>query len=180
MLPEETVITFSKTKIFLLILASLAFVGGGLWMVFLDTLLTETHHRFNHAWLMQGAGWVMIVFFGFCGVAAMRRLFNKKPALIFNAAGITDNSSSLAAGLVPWRDITGFGIYESHKQRILIVQVKNPDEYIETGSAMKRSLKRTNFRMCGSPVAITASSLSINFDELQRISSEYFARYHQA
>lgn len=174
---EEKIIELSKTKLLLLIFASLAFIGIGAWMISLDAALIEAQRRFNNPLLVHGTGWVAIVFFGWCGVIGIRKYFDKQPGLIFSSVGITDNSSGVSAGLIPWSEISGINIYEIQKQKMLIILVKNPDKYIEIGSVIKRTLNRTNYKMCGSPIAISSNSLKINFDELLKLSAEYFTKY---
>lgn len=174
---EEKIIELSKTKLLLLVFGSLAFIVIGAWMVSIDAAQIEAQRRFNNPLFVHGIGWVGILFFGWCGVIGARKFFDKKPGLIFSSVGITDNSSGVSAGLIPWNEISGFNVYEIQKQKMLIVLLKNPDKYIEIGSAIKRTLNRTNFKMCGSPVAISSNSLKINFDDLLKMTNEYFTRY---
>lgn len=174
---DGKVIELSKTKIILLIVGSLAFVGLGLWLVSLDTTQIEFQRRFNNPIFMYGIGWACIIFFGICGLYGIRKLFDKKPGLTFNSAGIIDNSSGIAAGLIPWEEIKGFSIYEIHKQKMLVILLNNPDKYIEMGNSFKRIINRTNYKMCGSPLSVTSNALQINFDELIEITNEYFTRY---
>jgi hypothetical protein len=60
---------------------------------------------------------------------------------------------------------------------MLVIRVMSPEAYIERGNPLKRSLNRMNFKLCGSPLAISATTLKINFDELVRLCSAYHARY---
>lgn len=146
-------------------------------MVSLDAAQIETQRRYNDPLFIHGIGWVGIVFFGLCGAVGIKKFFDNKPGLIFSSAGITDNNSGVAAGLIPWSEISGFNIYEIHKQKMLVVLLKNPDKYLEIGSAIKRTLNRANYKMCGSPVVFSPNSLKINFDDLLKISNEYLTKY---
>lgn len=174
---EEKIVELSKAKLLLLIFIALTLIGIGAWMAILDAAEIEAQRRFNDPLFVHAIGWICIVFFGWCGAIGIRKFFDKKPGLIFSSVGITDNSSGVSAGLIPWNEISGFNIYEIQKQKMLIVLLKNPGKYIEIGSAIKRTLNRTNYKMCGSPVAITSNSLKINFEELVKISNEYFTKY---
>jgi len=174
---HETIIKLSKTKAILLILGSLAFVGVGIYLVYLDPVQIENHTRFNNPLLVHGIGWVCIVIFGLSGLYHIRKLFDKKPGLILNSTGIIDNSSGIAAGLIPWNDIKGFSIYEVNKQKMLVISLNNPNKYIEMGNLFKRSLNKANYKMCGSPLSITPNSLQINFDELLEVTNKYFNEY---
>ena len=174
---EEKIIDLSKTKLLGLVLGSLAFVGIGLFILSLDSAIIESQRRFNNPLFVHGIGWLCIVFFGLTGTIGVRKFFDKKPGLIFSSAGVTDNSSGVSAGFIPWREIASFDVYEIYNQKMLIVLVKNPEKYIEIGNAIKRSLNRTNYKMCGSPIAISSNSLKINFAELLKICSEYYIKY---
>ncbi|ORA62129.1 STM3941 family protein [Mycobacteroides franklinii] len=55
---------------------------------------------------------------------------------------------------------------DRERQRILMVAVKDPERYIARGGPVTRLLNRGNMRMAGSPIAISANSLKIGFDEL--------------
>ncbi len=174
---EEKIIELSKIKLLLLIAGALALAGIGFWMASLDAAKIDANLRFNNPLFVHGIGWFGIVFFGWCGVIGIRKFFDKKPGLIFSPVGITDNSSGVSAGLIPWSEISGFNVYAFQRQKMLIVLLKNPDKYLEIGSAIKRTLNKTNYKMCGSPIAITSNSLKINFDELLKISNTYFTKY---
>ena len=174
---DEKIIALSKTKLILLVAGSCIFVAGGLWMLSISAAEVESHRRYNDPLFVHGVGIVAALFFGLCGLVGIKKLFDKKPGLVFNNHGIISNSSGVSAGLIPWSEISGFDIYEVHKQKMLVILLKNPDKYIEMGNTLKRNLNKVNFKLCGSPIAITSNALQINFDELLKISNEYLAKY---
>ncbi|MBC3873970.1 STM3941 family protein [Undibacterium flavidum] len=174
---DEKVIELSKTKILFLITIACGFVVGGLWMLQLDSAEIAAQRRFNNPILVHGIGVVSIAFFGLCGLFGVKKIFDKKPGLILSAAGIFDNSSGVSAGLVPWSEILGFDIFEVQKQKTLIVKIAKPERYIERGGFAKRALNRMNYKLCGSPIAITSNSLKIDFDELHNVCNAYFKKY---
>lgn len=174
---DEKVIALSKTKLLLLVVVACAFILIGLWMLQLDSGEIEAHRRFNNPALIHGIGFVSIAFFGLCGLYGFKKLFDKNPGLILSAAGIVDNSSGVSAGFIPWSEIIGFDIFEVQKQKMLIIKVARPEQYVELGGSMKRALNRMNFKLCGSPISITSNSLKIGFDELLDIFNAYFEKY---
>ena len=174
---DEKVIKLSKTKVLLLIAGACVFVAIGLWMVQMDSSEIESQRRFNSPLIIHSIGAASIAFFGLCGVFGVKKMFDKKPGLVLSAVGIFDNSSGVSAGLIPWSEIVGFDIYEVQKQKMLIVKVTNPEKYVEVGGSMKRALNRVNFKMCGSPIAITSNSLKISFNELLHVCNQYLANY---
>jgi len=177
---DELVIGSSKHKVTWLILGSFVFVALGAWMLSMDAESLRTEPGlFGDPLFVHGAGIAGIVFFGFCGVFGVRKLFDKKPGLVLNSAGITDNSSALAAGFIPWSEILGAEIFKVRRQKMLVIKVSNPEAYIERGSAVKRILSRANCKLCGSPVVITSNTLKIAFPELLSTFEQYHQKFGQ-
>ncbi|HEX8492494.1 MAG TPA: STM3941 family protein [Pyrinomonadaceae bacterium] len=174
---DETIIKLSKTKIVLLLLGAFAFVAAGIWMLSLDGASIQSHRRFNDPTYVHGLGLVSIVFFGSCGLYALKKLFDKKPALVFNNSGITDNASGVSAGFIPWSEVLGAEIFEIQQQKMLIIRVRNPQEYIDRGNSLKRTLNKANYKMVGSPISISANTLQIKFSELASLFDRYQRKY---
>ena len=176
---DETIIELSKTKLVLLVLGSCAFVAAGAWLLSFNA--AEIRHGrsfgffYNNPLVVYGAGLAAILFFGLCGLYGLKKLFDKKPGLVLNSSGIVDNASGVAAGFIPWSEVTGASIYEIQKQKMLIVGVRSPQRYLDRGGALKRAFNKANSKMVGSPVAISAAALKIDFAELVAL----FNRYHQ-
>jgi hypothetical protein len=173
---RERVIELSKLKLGLLLLGAIGFVALGMWMFTLDDAEILAQRRFNSPAFVHGTGVVAAAFFGLCGVALVSKLFDVKPGLVLSDAGLVDNASGIAVGFIPWSDVSGVGIYEIQKQRMLVIQLENADKYIERGNALRRILNRANTQLCGSPVVIPASALRIGFDELVAAFDEYRPR----
>jgi hypothetical protein len=173
----EKVIELSKIKILMLISGACVFVAIGIWMLMLDSGDIASQRRFNSPPIIYGIGAASIVFFGLCALFGIKKSFDKKPGLVLNSAGILDNSSGVAAGLIPWSEITGFSIFEIQKQKTLIIHVIHPEKYVASGGSIKRSLNRMNLKLCGSPIAISSNSLKIGFDELLETCDVYLATY---
>jgi hypothetical protein len=174
---DETVVPLSKSKVVLLIVGAVAFVALGLWLFQLDSAWIESQRRFNNPALVHAIGLATIVFFGLCGVVAIKKLFDSKPGLVLSSAGMLVNSSADSVGLIPWSDVEGFGTYELHKQRLLVVKLVAPDKYVLAGGPLRQALRRANMRMVGSPIAISANTLKISFDELVKLCSTYRETY---
>lgn len=174
---DDRIVELSKTKISLLLIGAMVFVALGILMYQLDPAWIESQRRFNSPLLVHGIGIASIVFFGLCGVIGIEKFLDKKPGLILSSAGIVDNSSGVSAGLIPWSEIQGFGIFEIQKQQMLVIKLADPEKYIQAGGSMKRAINRMNLKMCGSPVAISSNSLKIGFSELVSLCNSYHAKY---
>ena len=159
-----------------MIVGSLAFVAGGYWMFSADAA-TIKQGPINNPLFVHGMGIAGMVFFSLTGIFGIRKLFDKRPGLVLNSSGILDNSSGVAAGFVPWSEITGAEIYEIHRQKSLIIKVRNPEEFIQRGNLLKRMTVRMSYKMCGSPIAITPNTLKISFPELLSVFQQYQQKY---
>ena len=174
---DERIIPLSKTKVLLLILGSVAFVAAGVWLLSLDTAAIQRLRRFNNPLLVRGVGVAAIAFFGLTGLYSLRKLFDRKPGLVFSREGILDNSSAVSAGLLPWSEVTGVEVVQIHRQKLLVIKVKDPERYIGRGSRLKRALNRANYNMVGSPIAISSNALRIGFDELVALVRQYQEKF---
>ncbi|MCH8622344.1 STM3941 family protein [Undibacterium sp. TS12] len=175
--PDETVIELSKSKLRGVVAGALVFVAASIWMVQMDAAQVAEKGLVNDVVIMHGIGWAGLVFFGLCGFAGLLKIIDRKPGLVLSQAGIHDNSSYLAAGLIPWSDITGLSVFEVSGQRVMVVNVRDPERYISLGSLPKRALKRINHRLCGSPVGIASNSLKLGFEELLDTTGRYLQKY---
>jgi hypothetical protein len=170
--PNPIVIPLSKIKILLILLGSIAFVAGGLWLWF---HAGEIRYR-NPIYVKAVAG-AAVGFFGLCGVFGLFKLFDSAPGLIVDEEGIIDNSSALAAGRIPWSDIRGFEIRTVQNQKLLTIEVHNPEKYVQRAHVLKRPLVAINARSFGGPIQISSNALKINLDELVRLLTEAHKKY---
>ena len=170
---NETAIALSKTKLVINSIGSVAIVLIGVWLIRDVSLSQEGGARLLY--LVAGSG--ATGFFGLVAVWSARKFFDKKPGLILGNNGMTDNSSGISGGHIPWSDITGTKIMKINFQKMLVIMLRNPDEYIRQGNKLQRMAKRANYKMCGSPIAISAHALNIKFSNLTALLNEYLQQY---
>ncbi len=173
---QDTVIELSKTKLLLLALAALVFVVIGLWMFTLDTEAIENGRRLNNPTLFYSVAIAAVLFFGAAGTWAIKKLFDKTPGLILSEEGFTDNSSGIAAGPIPWSEVTSVAESQIQRQKFVSIYVDDPEKYIEKASAFKKTAFRANMKIVGTPINITASSLKIKHKELLDLCQQYAAK----
>jgi hypothetical protein len=178
---DETVIELDRRKIVLGFVGTVVFVAVGIWLVMLDDSRVASGKSFrllmNSPLLAHALGVVSILFFGALGVFLVKKVFDKKPGLVFSAGGLLDNAGATAAGLIPWEDIDGYDVLEISGRKMLIVMVGDPQRYIERGNAVRRRLNLANFNMAGSPISISTRTLRTNLDELIDLFERYFTKY---
>ncbi len=178
---DEIVIPLSKTKLILTVLGSLAFVGIGIWLLTIDTADISQGRSFrlffNNPLFARTLGVGAIVFFGVVGAYTAKKFFDKKPGLILDSTGFTDNASAASAGFVPWSEVAGFDIFQMNRTKMLVILVADPEKYIQRGGAVRQKLNKANFNMCGSPITISSTTLDSNFAELQSLFTRYLTKY---
>ena len=181
---DEKIIELSKTKIALAILGTCAFVAIGIWMLSLDEASIRSSRSFRLFWnnpmYVKALGVLAIVLFGLLALFFFKKLFDKKPGLIFSSSGIVDNASAVAAGFIPWSEVLGAHVFEVPQQKMLIIEVTDPQKYVDRGNAVKRKINQANYQMCGSPISISANALKIDFAELHSLFDQYQQKYGNA
>lgn len=174
---DETIIELSQKRLLLLLLGASAFVAAGVWLFSLDAASIQSRRGSNDPAFVHGLGLASIVFFGSCGLYVLKKLFDKKPALVFNNSGIVDNASSVSPGFIPWSEVVGAELCEIQKQKLLIIKVRDPQEYIARGNSLRRTLNKANYKMVGSPISIHSNALKIDFSELASLFNRYQRKY---
>ncbi len=173
----EISIPLSRLKIGLMLGGAILFVLIGLWLFQMSDEEILAQRRWNIPWFVHGMGVACIVFFGLCAVLAARKAFDRRPGLVLDAHGLLDNASAVSAGLIPWAEVTGFGIYQAQSSRMLVIFVEDLQKYAARGGAIRRRLNAMNMKLCGSPLVISSSTLSIGFDELLALCERYRHQY---
>ncbi|RZM25402.1 MAG: hypothetical protein EOO88_19430 [Pedobacter sp.] len=158
----------SKVKLVILLICSLAFVIGGVFMY--------QGFSFRGAAILRSIiAIVTIAFFGIATLYASLKLFDGKPGFIFLEDGFVDNSSGISAGEVLWKDITSLRTSSINGQSFISIAVADPQMYIDRqANILKRKAMTLNLRMYGSPIALSANGLDISFNDLV---SEIETRY---
>ena len=161
----------SKGTIVLLLLAALAFVFVGLAMMFYEAGNDKVFRL-----LFGGA---VIIIFGGAALYAGMRLLKKGPALTIATDGITDNSSLLKAGFIPWSDVLGLELNTFRGQQFIAVVVKDPQKYIKRGNFLSQTFMRLNQKWYDSAVQISLNTIDAEhvdvFELMQKKFSEFKA-----
>jgi len=131
-------------------------------------------------YVMIGVACLGVVFVGVVGVVIFNKLRDTRPGLVVSDEGITDNSSGVSGGFIPWSDvleIKPYSLFGGHSLRII---VKNPEEYIQRQSgAFKRWLMWRNYKSFGAAIAISSGSIRCSFEELEDLMNRRFKAYQE-
>jgi hypothetical protein len=173
---EQIEIQLSKSKLTLLFLGSIMFVGLGVWYVISPPIVNIP--IFSNPTLVFIIGLASILFFGLLGFYIFKKLFDKSPGLIISDEGVYDNSSAVSAGFVPWTDIVEIKETKVVNQLFINLVVKNPQDYIDRQkSAFKRKTMQINHKNYGTVIGISTNGLKIKYDELKALIDSRFADF---
>lgn len=175
---EKIEIPLSKNKLFLGIAASILFVGLGVWLFLnADSFQEQSSSLLRNPIVIKVISIFSILFFGAVGVFVFKKLFDKKPGLIIDAHGITDNSSGVSVGLIEWKDITNIVTDQVMSTKFLLIELKDPEKYIaKAKSGMKAKIMRANMKSYGTPLSISSNTLKYNFKKLEELIRTEFDR----
>ncbi|MBN8858033.1 MAG: hypothetical protein J0H29_06575 [Sphingobacteriales bacterium] len=166
-------IPFSKNKSALLMLAAIAFIAIGCWLII--TPPQSGNDFFSNPVLLRVIGIIAVAFFGTAAYFIARNLTAKGPGLIIDNAGISDLSGAASAKKIFWKDIEAIEVLTIKSQRLIMFKVSNPQDYINGQSnRFKRKMLELNYKWYGAPVGISANGFKISFEELLQLVSDRF------
>lgn len=173
---DKIIIPLSKSKITLVLTGSIVFVILGI-LFFLHPERFLTIFLRNEE-IIRITGFASVGFFGLCAIFYAIKLFDNKPGLNIDKHGILDNSSGISSGLIAWQDIQEITVLEIVKQKVILIMVSNPDNYIaRQKSRFKRKIMKLNYDNYETPIQITANGLKCSFDELFEMISSSFKNF---
>ena len=159
---QPITIESSKSKLTLILIASLAFSGLGIFALIFGVIEEDIP--------IIICAVIILAFFGFATNFMIKKLKDKTPGIIIDQKGVHDNTSGVSVGLISWNDIENIRIENVLSSKFIVIDVKNPDDYLEKikSPLMKRAAK-TNVNLVRSPLTISANSLEIGLDELFKL-----------
>lgn len=97
------------------------------------------------------------VFFGYGFYYLLKRTMVGVTLLCVDEKGITDNSSAISFGFMPWEDIEDVILTYFMGQAYIEVKLRNPEYYIEKLPAWKKAMVNANLKM-----GMQAVNISLN------------------
>lgn len=170
---NQTIIPLSKSKLIKHFIGSLLFVFAG----FLFITNPFWFIKSDNPLMIKMIGYASIVFFGVCALFISQKLFDKKPGLVIDEEGITDNSSGVSAGKILWKDIKDISVQEVANQKFIMLEMKNPEFYLQREkNPIKKGMMELNYKLYQTPINISINGLKIDFEELNELISEKFIK----
>lgn len=177
---DENVIELSPRKVIAIIAISLPVVAVGMWMFSLSEAFIVAFRRFNSPELVHGFGLFVAALGVLGGLYGVRRLLGDRRGVVFSSVGVMDHTSGITAGMIPWCDIVGAEIVKLSTQSVLIIKLKEPQQFLKHQNLLKWPFLALNDRICGSPVAISPSALKVGPSELLDLFVQYREKYGNA
>jgi len=172
-LDEQIEIPLSKLKIALMLIGSVIIFALGFWMVLhVPSLNTRGFKRYflGNPMFFLIVGIALGLFSGLLITILVRKLLDKKPGLIINKHGITDNSSGLSGGLILWSEIEKIIVVTANRQKFIMFILSNPQDYLsKVKNIYKRKGMQLNYKIYNAPIGISANSLQISSDKLYKL-----------
>ncbi|MFD2918453.1 STM3941 family protein [Terrimonas rubra] len=169
-----TTIALSKTKLIRNTLFTLLFFIAGLLFIIKPFWFI----RSDDSLIIVIIGYILLVLAGLGLLVYLIKLSDKKPALIIDEEGITDNSSGVAAGKILWSDIKKISVEWVSGQQLIMVEVKNPQLYIKAQkNPLKKSMMTLNYSLYKTPIHITTIGMNVKFEDLYKAVENGFQNY---
>lgn len=166
----------SKKKSFFLLIVSLLFVIGEIWMFMNAENLNS--FRLKSPILIKAIGIISVLFFSLSLYISIRQLVKNKLLLIVDGNGIIINPKKNSFELINWKNIEGFSEIKIQSQKILLIDVNNPDFWIQKETNLiRKKMIQYNFKQYGSPFCLSAVSMQINHAELMKVLNENLEKY---
>ncbi|MFL5764559.1 MAG: STM3941 family protein [Bacteroidia bacterium] len=173
---EEIKIPLKKSKILLMGFGCLVFVALGILLLFAP--LHTDNPFMNNSVRKMIVGSLSVIFFGYIGIGAFRKMFDRDAGLTFSEKGFLNNSGGFQKQFVQWADVTGFNTGKVQRQVFLNIEVRNPEDYIKgERSFLKRKMMKMNLNHQGSVISISANSLDCTFPELNAMVMKAYSDY---
>lgn len=169
---NEIKIPLSKTKLVFAFIGSVLFILLGLQFIINPEKYVS--YLFKSTELITIIGYISLLFICLCLIFIVYKFFDKKPGLVINDKGIIDNSNFGSVGLIKWNEIKGIRTHQVMSNKFILIDVTNPEKYVQGNSKLKRYLMKMSMKMYGTPISITSNSLKCNFDELERVLKNEF------
>jgi hypothetical protein len=155
--------------------------------VFLTIIWFYSPHK-NDDLMLTVHGWIATILglplFTLTLMIAVWRLANLEPVLVADGQGLTLNGTFFGPGRLGWNEISGLHIRVVRKQRMLGVDLHEPDKVLARMPAVVRWLARMNISIAGSafylPAAIVHYPLEDLVAELEERRAAFDMQYRNA
>jgi|GEM_PF-981961 len=159
---EPIIVKQSAKGTFLFSLGALVLAVLSLFLVLVDVRTFATGSRiFQNPTvyvIVKVAAVIGVVFFGYAFFYLVKRAKQGKAILVVDENGVTDNSSSVSFGFIPWGDIDEVRVDAVFGNNCIELLLNNEQEYLDKLSGLKKQAILANKKMGYPAVCITLNS----------------------
>lgn len=167
---KTTEIPLNKAKLRQNLVFSLIFIGFAARIMFFPKPGSFSGH---HPGISITVGILTALFFLLAIAFNLQKLMQSSKALVISEDGILDNTTLISAGFIPWADIEDIRNKKIMGQSFIKVILKNPRQYEDKQTGIKRGLFRFNYKSTGA-VSIPVSFLKSNASDVEAIINQQF------
>lgn len=165
---EPLRVSFSKPKILKLLMHSSIFLilGVSLLALWYGVLMDQNNPFALKGVVLQVCSWLCILFFCFIGYFLVSEYNSAEPGLIIDDNGITDHTSELSAGQIPWSNIETVVCVSAGIRSYCSIFLKDPSEFMDKENFLVKLFKRMNVKSTGPQVRMLTNKLDIEHADL--------------
>lgn len=159
-------IAIKKGRLFLYLIGTLLLVAAGVLILAVSSQSPDNWILDSYVFTITIA-LLCIAFFGYGAYLFAMKLMDKRPGLIIDNQGVTDNATAIVNGLIPWEDVSSFVECEVKSNKFIMLYVINPQEYIDKQTNfIKRKSMEANLKTHGTSVFVNMTFLAISQQDL--------------
>ncbi|WP_027421154.1 STM3941 family protein [Crocinitomix catalasitica] len=150
------------------------YISLGLLSIIGFFYIAETQDYFSPL-IFKTIGFILFAIFGVVAGTFINQYRTENAGIQFDKNGISDLTSSISVGLIPWKSITGFTWLDD---KTVLVLVKNPEVFIEEAKngAIKKLLEQ-NLKLNKTPILINWGALEQYEGGFEAICTAYYSKY---
>jgi hypothetical protein len=166
----------NKGKMIVLVVLSLLFVVGSVW-IYVDYSTTNPPIE---PFVLKIIGISGMLFFGFAAIMGIKRIVTLKIGLVIDAEGIHDFMNKNGIDCIRWEDINIIHETAVMTTKMIQIDVKNPQEYLSKATnGIQRGIMKSNVRHHGSPFVIASGTLKMKHSDLLHLLKEELVLQHE-
>lgn len=114
-----------------------------------------------------------VFFFGFGAIYCFKRMNKKNVFLAINEEGITDHTTAISLGFIPWKDIENVYVGTVFGEKFIELKIKYEDKYLQNLNFIKKMFIYGQKRMGHQIACITLNTTSYSISEVLTVINQF-------
>jgi hypothetical protein len=167
---KEIIIYPSVLRMVKLLLGSISFVLVGVFLIILgfniDMGIDAGMSKSDDSVIFGIIGIIGCLFFAFSSIYLVIRILVRKPSVIINEEGFTDNASAVGVGFLKWSEIKDFKIYDFMGQKFLGIELNEVEGTLQRVSIIKRILLKMNLALNYAMINVPQNTIDVPLEKV--------------